>query len=81
MKRFIYPNTSCGGQMATATKAKPGLKIHPLEDRVVIAPADETESMRGGLYIPIPPRKSPPRVRSLPWARAASRRVPACRST
>jgi chaperonin GroES len=38
--------------MATATKAKPGLKIHPLEDRVVIAPADETESMRGGLYIP-----------------------------
>ena len=38
--------------MATATKAKPSLKIHPLEDRVVIMPSDEAESMRGGLYIP-----------------------------
>ena len=45
--------------MATATKAKPGLKIHPLEDRVVIAPADETESMRGGLYIPDTAKEKP----------------------
>ena len=45
--------------MATATKAKPGLKIHPLEDRVVIAPAEESESMRGGLYIPDTAKEKP----------------------
>ncbi len=45
--------------MATATKAKPALKIHPLEDRVVIAPADEAESMRGGLYIPDTAKEKP----------------------
>jgi chaperonin GroES len=45
--------------MATATKAKPSLKIHPLEDRVVIAPAEESESMRGGLYIPDTAKEKP----------------------
>jgi chaperonin GroES len=45
--------------MATATKAKPSLKIHPLEDRVVIAPSEETESMRGGLYIPDTAKEKP----------------------
>ena len=45
--------------MATATKAKPGLKIQPLEDRVVIAPAEEGESMRGGLYIPDTAKEKP----------------------
>jgi chaperonin GroES len=45
--------------MATATKAKPGLKIQPLEDRVVIAPAEEAESMRGGLYIPDTAKEKP----------------------
>jgi chaperonin GroES len=45
--------------MATATKAKPGLKIQPLEDRVVILPADEAESMRGGLYIPDTAKEKP----------------------
>jgi chaperonin GroES len=45
--------------MATATKAKPGLKIQPLEDRVVIAPADEAEAMRGGLYIPDTAKEKP----------------------
>jgi len=45
--------------MATATKAKPGLKIQPLEDRVVIVPAEETESMRGGLYIPDTAKEKP----------------------
>jgi chaperonin GroES len=47
--------------MATATKAKPALKIQPLEDRVVILPADETESMRGGLYIPDTAKEKPTR--------------------
>ncbi len=45
--------------MATATKAKPGLKIHPLEDRVVINPSEEAESMRGGLYIPDTAKEKP----------------------
>jgi chaperonin GroES len=45
--------------MATATKAKPGLKIQPLEDRVVILPADEEEAMRGGLYIPATAKEKP----------------------
>ena len=45
--------------MATAAKAKPSLKIQPLEDRVVILPADEAESMRGGLYIPDTAKEKP----------------------
>jgi chaperonin GroES len=45
--------------MATATKGKPTLKIHPLEDRVVIMPSDEAESMRGGLYIPDTAKEKP----------------------
>src|ERR1043166_5566292 len=42
-----------------ATKAKPKLKIHPLEDRVVIMPDDEAETMRGGLYIPDTAKEKP----------------------
>lgn len=45
--------------MATATKSKPTLKIHPLEDRVVIMPSDEAEAMRGGLYIPDTAKEKP----------------------
>ena len=43
--------------MATATKAK--VKISPLQDRVVIRPLEETETMRGGLYIPDTAREKP----------------------
>jgi chaperonin GroES len=45
--------------MTATTKAKPKLKIHPLEDRVVIWPDDETETMRGGLYIPDTAKEKP----------------------
>ena len=45
--------------MATATKAKPSTKLQPLEDRVVILPAEEAESMRGGLYIPDTAKEKP----------------------
>jgi chaperonin GroES len=45
--------------MASATKAKPKIKIHPLEDRVVILPDDETANMRGGLYIPDTAKEKP----------------------
>ena len=43
--------------MATATKSK--LKVHPLADRVAIRPLEETETMRGGLYIPDTAKEKP----------------------
>jgi chaperonin GroES len=45
--------------MTTATKARPKLKIHPLEDRVVILPDEEGETMRGALYIPDTAKEKP----------------------
>ncbi|MGH7516147.1 MAG: co-chaperone GroES [Gemmatimonadales bacterium] len=45
--------------MPTATKAKPKIKIHPLEDRVVVVPAEEAETMRGPLYIPDTAKEKP----------------------
>jgi chaperonin GroES len=45
--------------MSTATKARPKITIHPLEDRVVILPAEEAESMRGPLYIPDTAKEKP----------------------
>ena len=45
--------------MSTATKAKPKIKILPLEDRVVILPSDEAETMHGRLYIPDTAKEKP----------------------
>lgn len=45
--------------MSTATKAKPKIKVHPLEDRVVILPAEDSETMRGALYIPDTAKEKP----------------------
>ena len=39
--------------------AKSKQTISPLEDRVVIRPAEEGESMRGGLYIPDTAKEKP----------------------
>ncbi|HET6797200.1 MAG TPA: co-chaperone GroES [Gemmatimonadales bacterium] len=47
--------------MSTVAKTKPKIKIQPLEDRVVILPADEGEAMRGALYIPDTAREKPTR--------------------
>jgi chaperonin GroES len=41
--------------MATATD----LKVKPLADRVVIKPLEESEQMRGGLYIPDTAKEKP----------------------
>ena len=41
--------------MSTATK----VAIAPLEDRIVIMPNDESEEMRGGLYIPDTAKEKP----------------------
>jgi chaperonin GroES len=46
--------------MKANMKAKSKIKIHPLEDRVVIAASeDEADSMRGGLYIPDTAKEKP----------------------
>ena len=42
-----------------ATKAKATTKIQPLADRVVVKPLDESEQMRGGLYIPDTAKEKP----------------------
>jgi chaperonin GroES len=43
--------------MAPATKSK--VKVQPLSDRVVVRPLEETEEMRGGLYIPDTAKEKP----------------------
>jgi chaperonin GroES len=45
--------------MATATAAKTKLKLFPLADRVAIRPIEETETMKGGLYIPDTAKEKP----------------------
>src|SRR5688572_8428810 len=48
-----------GGAVAVEAAAKPVINIQPLEDRVVILPAQEAESMRGPLYIPDTAKEKP----------------------
>ena len=43
--------------MATATKTK--TKVTPLSDRVVVRAMEETEQMRGGLFIPDTAKEKP----------------------
>jgi chaperonin GroES len=43
--------------MSTASKTK--FKVFPLADRVAIRPIEESESMRGGLYIPDTAKEKP----------------------
>src|SRR5205814_1633397 len=45
--------------MATATASKTKLKVFPLADRVAIRPIEETEQMKGGLYIPDTAKEKP----------------------
>jgi chaperonin GroES len=42
-----------------ASNATTGVKISPLADRVVVRPLEETEQMRGGLYIPDTAKEKP----------------------
>jgi chaperonin GroES len=42
-----------------ATKSASGTKVTPLADRVVIRALEETEQMRGGLYIPDTAKEKP----------------------
>ncbi len=45
--------------MTTASKSKKKLGVKPLGDRVVILPKEESEEMRGGLYIPDTAKEKP----------------------
>src|SRR5436309_15471143 len=45
--------------MATATQSKTKFKVFPLADRVAIRPIEETEQMKGGLYIPDTAKEKP----------------------
>jgi chaperonin GroES len=42
-----------------ATKSAAALKVNPLADRVVVKPLEESEQMRGGLYIPDTAKEKP----------------------
>ena len=42
-----------------ATKSAAGVKISPLSDRVVVKASEDTEQMRGGLYIPDTAKEKP----------------------
>ncbi len=42
-----------------ATKSASGTKVNPLADRVVVRALEETEQMRGGLYIPDTAKEKP----------------------
>ena len=42
-----------------ATKSATGTKISPLADRVVVKASEDTEQMRGGLYIPDTAKEKP----------------------
>jgi len=42
-----------------AIKSAAALKVSPLADRVVVKALEETESMRGGLYIPDTAKEKP----------------------
>jgi chaperonin GroES len=42
-----------------ATKSKGSVNVKPLGDRVVVRPLEETEEMRGGLYIPDTAKEKP----------------------
>ncbi len=42
-----------------ANQSATGVKITPLADRVVVKPLEESEQMRGGLYIPDTAKEKP----------------------
>lgn len=51
------PHCSERSIMATATKTR--LKVFPLADRVAIRAMEDTEEMKGGLYIPDTAKEKP----------------------
>ncbi len=62
-----------------AAKSAGAANVAPLSDRVVVKPSEETEQMRGGLYIPDTAKESRSRVWSSPSDQAAPRMASASR--
>ena len=58
--------------MITATKsgARPKVRLQPFDDRVVILPKEEEQTMRGGLHIPDSARERPTQGEGWPWVPA-----------
>src|SRR5918912_3057971 len=52
-------STALGGTVRMPTKSAAGVKLAPLADRVVVKALEETETMRGGLYIPDTAKEKP----------------------
>src|SRR6185312_8762507 len=48
-----------GGRRPMATKSATAVKVNPLADRVVVKALEESEQMRGGLYIPDTAKEKP----------------------
>src|SRR5690349_22664623 len=51
--------TTEGETRLMATKSAAALKVSPLADRVVVKALEESETMRGGLYIPDTAKEKP----------------------
>src|SRR6187399_392924 len=52
-------STHARGVHPMATKSAASTKVSPLADRVVVKALEETEQMRGGLYIPDTAKEKP----------------------
>jgi chaperonin GroES len=48
-----------GGGLMAKVKVKVQVQVKPLADRVVVKPLEESEQMRGGLYIPDTAKEKP----------------------
>jgi hypothetical protein len=57
---FFPPPSAAGVDYHNKNKTKQnyGHKLKPLGDRVLVEPAEEKETKKGGIIIPIPPRKT-----------------------
>jgi chaperonin GroES len=55
----MFQYNSLEGAVSMATKSATATKIRPLADRVVVKALEETETMRGGLYIPDTAKEKP----------------------
>src|SRR3954462_11973169 len=54
-----HPVTIPEGQLTMATKTQTSTKVAPLADRVVVKALEDTEQMRGGLFIPDTAKEKP----------------------
>src|SRR3982750_964378 len=58
-RTFPPPATIPEGELTMAQKTQAATKVAPLADRVVVKALEETEQMRGGLFIPDTAKEKP----------------------